>query len=329
MSELVHGKVLLFEELWMCQVGEQRLEELPISPVPVKSEDDEGKPQFLQLCGTTESPTSSLAQHVGTEFDGEDFQGSESHLQESVKTSHSSASETEDSDGDWEEFRHPQWDLNVLSNNVISLDSLGDDSAMKSFSCSECGERFAQKGTMQRHKKHHTGEKPFSCTICGKKMTQYHHLVGHMRCHSGEKPFSCSVCHKKFRWSRDVASHVRIHTGEKPHSCSLCGRRFRQHSSLFTHSKSHNEERPLSCLVCNRSREKPYRCTVCGKGFSQVRALNRHDGIHTGEKPCSCCTCGKRFRQQIHVSNHKCVAQQCECECAWLSVSKCSPVIDW
>ncbi|XP_022049590.1 zinc finger protein 239-like isoform X1 [Acanthochromis polyacanthus] len=299
------------EKLWTCQV-----EELPAGPVPVKSEDDEGQ----QLCRATQPPDSSLTQHMKTEFDEDDLQGSESHLQDTIKTSHSSESETEDSDGYWEELRDPQLDLNALNNSVIPLNNLGDGSATKSYSCSDCEKRFTHKGTMQRHKRCHTGEKPFSCTTCGTKMARYDQLIGHMRCHSGEKPFSCSVCKKKFRLSGDVASHMRVHTGETPYRCSLCGRRFRQSSSLRSHLKSHNEERPLGCSVCSRrfhrrttlvshmrthTGEKPYRCTVCGTGFSQAGALKRHERIHSGEKPYCCTVCGKGFSQAGALKRHE------------------------
>ncbi|XP_042372564.1 zinc finger protein 135-like, partial [Plectropomus leopardus] len=156
------------EELWSSQEGEQLqgLEEaditkFPFTPVPVKSEDDEEKPQSSQL-------HQRLTEQMETEADGEDCGGPEpdrnshpdTHLQPETedKTGDSSEPETEDSD-DWRETREPQSGLNSLENDQVSE---------KPFSCSECGKRFGRKMHLQRHARTHTGEKPFSCSVCDK-----------------------------------------------------------------------------------------------------------------------------------------------------------------
>ncbi|KAL7374719.1 hypothetical protein ABVT39_006039, partial [Epinephelus coioides] len=114
------------EELWISQEGEQLqgLEEDDITkftftPVPVKSEDDEEKPQSSQL----------HQRHTGqmeTEAEGEDCGGAEpasnsdpdTHLQPETddKTEESSEPETDDSD-DWKDTREPQSGLNSLKNH--------------------------------------------------------------------------------------------------------------------------------------------------------------------------------------------------------------------
>ncbi|XP_022622374.1 FK506-binding protein 3-like isoform X2 [Seriola dumerili] len=115
------------EELCTSQEGEQLpgLEEVddtkvPLTPVHVKSEDDEEKPQSSQphRSRTEESreaepPSSSSAEQMETETDGEDCGGSEpdrnldphGHHQPHTDEEATESSETEDSDDDWKETR--------------------------------------------------------------------------------------------------------------------------------------------------------------------------------------------------------------------------------
>ncbi|KAI3358271.1 hypothetical protein L3Q82_003268 [Scortum barcoo] len=118
------------EEVWSSQEGEQLqgLEEadiskFPFTPVPVKSEDDEEKPQSSQLHQTH-------TEQMETGADGEDCGGPEparnsdpdQHLQPDAdeKTSDSSDPETDDSD-DWEETREAQSGLNCPQNEEVSV----------------------------------------------------------------------------------------------------------------------------------------------------------------------------------------------------------------
>ncbi|KAI3358992.1 hypothetical protein L3Q82_015374 [Scortum barcoo] len=120
------------EEVWSSQEGEQLqgLEEadiskFPFTPVPVKSEDDEEKPQSSQLHQTH-------TEQMETGADGEDCGGPEparnsdpdQHLQPDAdeKTSDSSDPETDDSD-DWEETREAQSGLNCPNNGPVEAPS--------------------------------------------------------------------------------------------------------------------------------------------------------------------------------------------------------------
>ncbi|XP_042368673.1 zinc finger protein 605-like [Plectropomus leopardus] len=314
------------EELWIAHKGEQLLEEADITkftftPAPVKSEDDEEKPQ-----------TSKLHQrHTELmETDGEDCGGPEpdTHLQPETdgKTGDSPEPETDDSDDYWKETRDSQSGLNSLTYEVpvsYSRCSTGE----KPFSCCMCGKRFGSKTDLERHMRTHTGEKPFSCSVCKKSFTQSGHLQRHMRIHTGEKPFNCSVCKKSFTESGHLQNHMRIHTGEKPFSCSVCNIFFTQSGDLQRHIRTHTGEKPFSCSVCKKtfthsghlqkhmrchSGEKPFSCPECDKRFPRKETLAHHMRIHTGEKPFVCRVCDQRFTWLSQLRNHQCVAQSCQ-----------------
>ncbi|KAI3358268.1 hypothetical protein L3Q82_003266 [Scortum barcoo] len=198
------------EEVWSSQEGEQLqgLEEadiskFPFTPVPVKSEDDEEKPQSSQLHQTH-------TEQMETGADGEDCGGPEparnsdpdQHLQPDAdeKPSDSSDPETDDS-YDWEETRETQSGLNTLKNNKRCI------TGERPFHCSECGKRFSQNSNLKTHMRIHTGEKPFSCSVCGKRFIQKVNLTHHMVHDTGEKLLSCTVCDKRFSWPYQLKNH--------------------------------------------------------------------------------------------------------------------------
>ncbi|XP_033181329.1 oocyte zinc finger protein XlCOF6.1-like [Mastacembelus armatus] len=311
------------EEIWTSQEGEQLqgleeadISQIPLTPVHVKSEDDDEKPQSSQL---HQSQTKENRDCVGGEDCGvpEPIKNSDSHRLSEPGTDDRTqdSSETDVTDEDWTEMRETQSDLNSVKPKVHHSDK---------FICSECGKTFGHKTNLKRHMKCHTGEKPFSCSFCTKRFTRREHLIAHMRCHSGEKPFSCSVCNTRFSHGWSLDKHMRVHTGEKPFCCSLCSKRFRQRSDLVAHFRIHTGEKPFSCSVCDTSFTqrhtlvqhmrthtglKPFPCSICGKRFSRKGHMTRHMAAHTGEKPFSCLVCDKTFTWQSQFKRHACSAE--------------------
>ncbi|XP_071058346.1 gastrula zinc finger protein xFG20-1-like isoform X2 [Pseudochaenichthys georgianus] len=230
------------EELWSSQEGEQLqgLEEADITkstftPVPVKSEDDEEKPQSSQL-------HQRQTEHLETEADGEDCGGPEParssdperHLKPETENNSGDSSEpdTEDS-ADWKKTREPG--SNSQRNKQEDVSDSRRSAGDKPFSCSVCKKSFKHRGHLNHHMRIHTGEKPFSCSVCKKSLTQRGYLKEHMRIHTGEKPFSCSICKKSFAVRGSLKDHIRIHTGEKPYSCSVCDKRFTWRHKVKSH----------------------------------------------------------------------------------------------
>nr|XP_033933523.1 zinc finger protein 572-like [Pseudochaenichthys georgianus] len=247
------------EELWSSQEGEQLqgLEEADITkstftPVPVKSEGDEEKPQSSQL-------HQIQTEHLETEAGGEDCGGPEParnsdperHLQPETEDHTGDTSEpgTEDS-ADWKKTREPG--SNSQRNKQDPVSDLRRRTGKKTFGCSVCKKYFTQSGHLKEHMRIHTGEKPFGCSVCEKYFTQRGSLKKHLIIHTEEKPFSCSVCEKYFPTRAHLHRHMRSHTGEKTFSCSVCKKSFAQRGHLKEHMRIHTGEKPFSCSVCDR-----------------------------------------------------------------------------
>ncbi|KAI4810822.1 hypothetical protein KUCAC02_013751 [Chaenocephalus aceratus] len=257
------------------QKGEQlqELEEAEITkstftPDPVKSEDDEVKPQ-------SSHPHQRQTEHMETEADGDDCRGPEparssdpeSSLQPKTEdhsgdssepdtedssepdTEDSSEPDTEDSSepdtediADWKETREPASGSNSLKNRHESVSDPQRSAEKKQFTCSVCKKAFSQSAYLKTHMRIHTGEKPFTCTVCKKAFPQRGHLKTHMTIHTGDKPFTCTVCKKAFSHSGSLKAHMRVHTGEKPFTCSVCKKYFSRNDHLKRHMRKHTGE---------------------------------------------------------------------------------------
>ncbi|KAL3065008.1 hypothetical protein OYC64_001114 [Pagothenia borchgrevinki] len=187
------------EELWISQEGEQLqgLEEADITKstftsVPVKSEDDEEKPQSSQL-------HQRQTEHLETEADGEDCGGPEParnsdperHLQP----------ETDDSvDSDfWKETREHPSGLNMLKNNEIT-DSDSGNKAL-SFPGAESDDSVDSDFWKDNRK-------PQSASPCLNE-----NQVAESK--TFRKPYSCPDCGKRFPHNASLKSHMKLHTGRE------------------------------------------------------------------------------------------------------------------
>ncbi|XP_061748588.1 zinc finger protein 316-like [Nerophis ophidion] len=166
---------------------------MPVTGVPVKSEDDEVKGESEER-GGGEPPSSSSTQHMTTEADGDHCGGSQADkllapLSDSEDTtSHSPDTDDEDSKDD----------------KTCHTDNTH-------FTSSHSHKTFKSPSKLKRHMRTHTGGKPFSCSICGKDFIQRYDLKRHMRTHTGEKPFSCSICGNDFIHRQHLNTHKTIH----------------------------------------------------------------------------------------------------------------------
>uniref|UniRef100_A0AAX7TZ37 C2H2-type domain-containing protein n=1 Tax=Astatotilapia calliptera TaxID=8154 RepID=A0AAX7TZ37_ASTCA len=218
-------------------------------------------------------------------------------------------------DGDWQEPLSdcgPEADESNswLNDSTLTESGVKNDvrcnAAKKFLSCSESGEQFVCKQSLQKHQIH-TGERPFGCTECGKRFRYQGNLKMHTKVHADEKPFGCDDCGQRFSRKTNLTRHMRVHTGEKPFGCDECGQRFNHKANLKLHIRVHTGEKPFSCEDCGQrfyhktdlkrhmrihTEEKPFVCDHCGKPFRYRCNLRRHMSVHSGEKRFVCSVCG-------------------------------------
>ncbi|XP_037548956.1 zinc finger and SCAN domain-containing protein 5A [Nematolebias whitei] len=193
--------------------------EFTVSPVPVKSEDDEEKPQPSVLLHKQRSQIKEEQEEADiTEFifnavpvkdddEEEKPQFSELHHDwndkstDSVRSSpdrylksdpedkHSESSETDVSDGNWEESSAAQPD-HFPASGVRHDSPQRPPSDENPFSCSVCVQCFRYGTILHNHDDTHTGDKPFRCNICKAAFGQKLFFVRHMKIHTGETLFS-------------------------------------------------------------------------------------------------------------------------------------------
>ncbi|XP_037836909.1 zinc finger protein 26-like isoform X4 [Kryptolebias marmoratus] len=328
------------EEVWINQEEEQLTEYSGVLFTPVKSEDDEEKPELFQLhqikaedSRETEPPTCSSAEQMKTETDGEDCGGPEPDWNHDPNGYLQSNSDEKTSDSS--EFGHDDDDDDSGPVSNRGLKASGDpeseagkdvrvegrtqqkdpkrtertQTAGKTFSCSFCSKTFKGCGSLINHIRGHTGEKPFECRICGKRFKLNCLLKYHFSIHTGEKPFKCGICGKKFKLKWLLKSHFRIHIEEKPFECEICGKKFRHMTGLKSHTKTHTGE-------------KPFECRICGRKFARLAGLKGHIRSHRAGKTFECEYCDEKFNQETdfneHMMDHKRKMPFCCSDCGKL-----------
>lgn len=83
------------------------------------------------------------------------------------------------------------------------------------FHCPDCNYMTNNGGTMEHHRRAHTGVKPFSCDICGKHFAQKANMKTHKNRHiHKDRIFRCETCGKAFNSYDIYLAHLRTREHE-------------------------------------------------------------------------------------------------------------------
>ena len=110
--------------------------------------------------------------------------------------------------------------------------------------CEKCG-AFLSKTQYDYHMDKHiveeTGVKPYPCSICGQRFTHKEKQRDHERRHNeANRTFICHFCSNGYFTKGDLTAHIRgVH--EKNHHCDMCDKAFPNLTRLKQHKKQWHE----------------------------------------------------------------------------------------
>ncbi|XP_046975312.1 PR domain zinc finger protein 5-like isoform X2 [Vanessa cardui] len=113
--------------------------------------------------------------------------------------------------------------------------------AAATYKCNICDKSFILKSKLTSHiKKVHLMERNHICTECGQGFFIKQSLDEHMVKHNGERVFKCTVCHKAYARKKTLREHMRIHNNDRRFKCGVCSLAFVQKCSLKSHMLSNH-----------------------------------------------------------------------------------------
>jgi uncharacterized Zn-finger protein len=164
--------------------------------------------------------------------------------------------------------------------NLKRHSAVYEDSENRRYSCSFCGKRFTQHGSMRRHEKTaHLGERNFGCDQCPAIFAQNFQLRRHAAAHCNEDLHVCQKCGIFFTTILALKRHFAIHSAKWRLECTKCPAKL----STARQRAAHGRIRHGSSVTDEQSKHV---CHVCNQTFKERNDLRSHLlQIHIGLNP--------------------------------------------
>ncbi|XP_063586762.1 uncharacterized protein LOC134764135 [Penaeus indicus] len=165
----------------------------------------------------------------------------------------------------------------------------------RSFSCQECGEKFAKQYGLKRHMERKHGDGRVPCNICSKLFSCKEDLIKHTKSHENKSKgdLSCGFCNQTFTSAWSLQRHTKKHQTESHQfKCSRCPKSFTRKDSLLSHEKLHAQKKNYVCK--------------CGKRFVKKSQLTAHEDKHSNVPKYSCDICKHSYKFKVSLRNHSC-----------------------
>ena len=105
------------------------------------------------------------------------------------------------------------------------------------FACDQCGKVLKSKGSLDYHKRTHTGEFAYRCDECGRGHMTYNNMMACLAEHQGIHKYQCPHCEYKSNQLGYYKKHLTTHSDAKPFTCPVCGHCSSTSTNLNGHTK--------------------------------------------------------------------------------------------
>nr|CAD7392803.1 unnamed protein product [Timema cristinae] len=143
------------------------------------------------------------------------------------------------------------------------------------YTCDICSKEYKNKGTLDMHKKTHSGgSENYVCDMCNFTTPWKTSMTIHRRRHLGKTSFQCDLCDKAYYKKCELEQHKYVHNTSKPYQCDVCGASYMQKHTLWQHTQSkHSADAPQ------------FPCPHCGRLYIFKSKLKSHIKTHLGFRP--------------------------------------------
>nr|CAD7430044.1 unnamed protein product [Timema monikensis] len=209
---------------------------------------------------------------------------------------------------------------NTRKEHVLDLSPYAH-SSKKIHKCSWCGNSYATRYNLSRHRAICKEAPKYLCVFCGNTFLNKTLLLKHIaEVHAYKvrtleksvekakitvnktfhintvnkkiKSYTCKICAMTFTYFATLKVHINTHNSTSLYSCDKCDRTYKHLRSLLFHKRTHAKNHlNVVCIHCNKS-------------FKKKQHLEMHMLTHVGGEFNTCNSCGKTLGYKASLKKH-------------------------